>query len=437
MARTPDPAASKTGPRLNLPIFLLALFGVLVVVHLWLQARAGFAFGCTGAGDAASGAGCAAVTSSVYSEFLGVNLLVWGGLFYLAVAALRLGVASAQPPTRETLRTASLALVSVGFLFVLYLVYVQAFVLGAFCTLCLVSSLTVTALFALHLVERAKGPGPAVSAQAALRPYLIGLVALVVLAGADYLVMDDGDRPVPVTATDGVPAPASPARATGLSAECHYDLGTPRLSVFDQLITMQTPYHGDAAAPVRALKIFDPNCPHCRSAHRTLSTFVDGIADRAVFYYHPHALWNHSIPQIQALMIAQDEGRFFEMLEAQFANQERFAALHRGQQSNPDLWLDGVIAGLAQIAGEIGMDAAALERDLRDRKYVGVIGQRATMLQQAGVRSVPRLVIEGDVMANTTQAWSRECITGLVDQHIAEAATDEAATDEAPATSDS
>src|SRR5690606_15625729 len=197
------------------------------------------------------------------------------------------------------------------------------------------------------------------------------------------------------------------------------------------------PCHGEAAPPVRALTLVDPTCPHCRSAHRTLSTFVDGIADRAVFYYHPHALWNHSIPQIQALMIAQDEGRFFEMLEAQFANQERFAALHRGQQSNPDLWLDGVIAGLAQIAGEIGMDAAALERDLRDRKYVGVIGQRATMLQQAGVRSVPRLVLEGDVMANTTQAWSRECITGLVDQHIAEAATDEAATDEAPATSDS
>lgn len=424
MARTPDPAAPATaapatGPRLNLPIFLLALFGVLVVVHLWLQARAGFAFGCTGAGDAASGAGCAAVTTSIYSEFLGLNLLVWGGLFYALVAALRFGIASAKPPMSETLRTASLALVSVGFLFVLYLVFVQAFVLGAFCTLCLVSSLTVAALFVLHLVERAKGPGPAISMQAALRPYLIGLAALVVLAGADYFVMDDGDRPVPVAATGGTQPPSSPARATGLSAECHYDLGTPRLPVFDELITMQTPHHGDVTAPVRALKIFDPNCPHCRTAHRALDSFADGLDD-AVFYYQPHALWDHSVPQIQALMIAQEEGLFFEMLEAQFAEQERFAGLHRGRQNDPEAWLEGTIAGLSRLAGEIGMDAAAVERDLRDRKYVGVINQRAQMLQQAGVRSVPRLVIEGDVMANTNQAWSRECIGGLVDQQLAE-----------------
>src|SRR5690606_984369 len=116
--------------------------------------------------DASSAAGCAAVTSSAYSEFLGLNLLIWGGLFYALVAALRRGVASAKPPTSETLRTASLALVSVGFLFVLYLVYVQAFVLGAFCTLCLVSSLTVATLFVLHLAERVKGPGPAVAMQA-------------------------------------------------------------------------------------------------------------------------------------------------------------------------------------------------------------------------------------------------------------------------------
>ena len=418
MARTPEPAASTTGPRLNLPIFLLALFGVLVVVHLWVQQRADFAFGCTGAGDAASGSGCAEVTSSVYSDFLGVSLLVWGALFYLLVAALRFGIASAKPPTSETLRTASLAVVSVGFLFVLYLVGVQAFALGEFCVLCLLSSLTVAVLFALHLVERAKGPGPAVRMQAALRPYLIGAVALVVLAGADVLLADRSDAPVPVAATSNGVRPGSSAQPVGLSAECHYDLETPRLRVFDQLITMQTPYHGDPEAPVRAVKIFDPNCPHCRNAHRTLSTFTDAMADEAVFYYHPHMLWEHSTPQIQALMIAQEQGKFFEMLDGQFGYQENFVGLHRIRQGNEAQWLDGVLTGLTRIAGEIGMDAEALEQEIRARKYVGLIQQQARMVQEAGVRSVPRLVIEGDVMANTTSAWSRDCIGGLVEQHL-------------------
>src|SRR5690606_19465328 len=150
-------APTAAGPRLNLPIFLLALFGVLVVVHLWVQQRADFAFGCTGAGDAASGSGCAEVTSSAYSSFLGVDLLVWGGLFYLVVAALRVGVAATRPQSSHSLRTASVAVVSVGFLFVVYLLGVQAFVLGQFCALCLASAATVTVLFVLHLIERVKG----------------------------------------------------------------------------------------------------------------------------------------------------------------------------------------------------------------------------------------------------------------------------------------
>ena len=351
MARSPEPVA--TGPRLNLPIFALALVGVLVVVHLWLQQQAGFAFGCTGAGDAASGAGCASVTTSIYSDFLGVSLLVWGGLFYVLVAALRLGVAATVPPLSETLRTASFALVSVAFLFVLYLVGVQAFVLGEFCVLCLLSSLTTTVLFVLHLVERAK-PGPAVTSRVALAPYGLALVALLVLAGTDMLISDAGDAPA-VAAADGAQPVQAASQEGWVSATCHYDLESPRFSAFDDLITMQTPYHGNAGAPVRALKIFDPNCPHCKNAHQTLNTFAGSIADEVAFYYHPHLLWPRSMPQIQALMIAQDEGLFFEMLDAQFAYQDQFAGLHRARQGNEAQWLGAVIAGLKRIAIEIGM----------------------------------------------------------------------------------
>lgn len=415
MARATDPTAP--GPRLNLPIFALALVGVLVVVHLWLQQQAGFAFGCTGAGDATSGAGCAEVTSSIYSDFLGVSLLVWGGLFYVVVAALRWGIAATKPPLSETLRTASLVAVSLGFLFVLYLVSVQAFVLEQFCVLCLLSSLTTTALFALHLVERVKGPGPAILAPVALRPYALALVALVVLAGADVLLSDGGDTPV---------APADTERAVQMASQegwvsntCHYDFESPRLSVFDELITMQTPYHGTADAPVRALKIFDPNCPHCKNGHQTLNSFVDSM-DEATFYYHPHMLWSHSLPQIQALLIARDEGKFFEMLDRQFAYQQQFAGLHRARQGNEEQWLDGVLVGLRRIADEIGLDADMLEREIRARKYAGLIQQRAQLVREAGVGSVPRLVIEGNVMQNTPEAWSRECIGALVEQNIAE-----------------
>lgn len=63
--------ATRLLPRI---IFGFALFGVLVVTHLWLQKEAGFAYGCTGVEDISvtnladtmrEEPGCAQVTNSI------------------------------------------------------------------------------------------------------------------------------------------------------------------------------------------------------------------------------------------------------------------------------------------------------------------------------------------------------------------------------------
>ena len=400
MARTNAPAS---GPRLNLPIFLLALLGLLVVVHLWVQAQADFAQGCTGAGDAASGAGCAAVTSSVYSEFLGISLLVWGGLFYVGLAALRAGVAAQRPPTSETLRTASFWLSAAGFLFALYLVSVQVFVLEQFCVLCLASSLTAAAIFVLHLVERAK-PGPAVALSVALRPYALAAVALVVLAGADIMLAgDDADEQsdVPIITPGSTPR----VRTAAETADCHYDYGMPRLEGFDDLVTMETSFEGNPDAPVRVMKIFDPNCPHCKTLHTALEGVIPQLEDEARFYYKPNPIWDYSIPQTQALYLAAEEGKFFEMLNLQF-----------GAQRQGGLSLDQI----ADAARRIGMDPDRVRQEIEARKYVGLITKENQIMEAAGVRSVPKLVIEGRVLANTSETWTAECIGRLVEAAAAE-----------------
>jgi protein-disulfide isomerase len=391
---------------------------VLVVVHLWVQAQAGFAFGCTGAGDAASGAGCAEVTTSIYSDFLGVSLLVWGGAFYLLLAALRVGVAALEPPTSDTLRTASLALVSVGFLFVLYLLGVQAFVLGQFCTLCLLSSATTTVLFALHLVERAKGPGPAVAASVALRPYAIAAVALIVLAGADVLLADTSPAPAPVAQGQNADGSVQAAlTAGGVSAGCRYDVEVARFRDFDRLLTMETPYHGSADAPVNVMKIFDPNCPHCNTLHQILEPAIAQLGDEARFYYKPYPIWDYSVPQVQALYLAGEEGKFFEMLELQFANQQRGG-----------LSLDQIVA----LAERIGMDGERVRREIENRKYVGLIRQQNELIQETGLRSVPKVAIEGRVIVSTDEAFTTDCLGALIDL----AAREKGAVEESPSAAD-
>ncbi len=392
------PNTTARGPRLNLPIFLLALLGVLVVVHLWIQSQAGFEFGCTGAGDAESGSGCADVTTSAYSTFLGLDVLVWGGLFYVAVAALRFGAAMLKAPTSETLRKVSFWVVTAGFLFALYLVSVQTFMLTQFCTLCLVSSLTTTVLFVLHLIERSKGPGRDVVVSTALRPYALGLVALVVLAGADVML-----APEPEESTAAVPRGVQ--RVSAETAECHYDYETPRFSAFDQLISMDTPFAGNPDGPVRVMKIFDPNCPHCKTLHTALETILPQIEDQVKLYYKPYAIWDYSIPQAQALYLAAEQGQFSEMLDLQFDNQRPGVGLSRNQ--------------LVDAARRMGLDAETMGQELDSRKYVGLIREENQIISQSGIRSVPRLVIEGRVLANTPTTWTAGCISRLV-EHAAE-----------------
>jgi protein-disulfide isomerase len=299
---------------------------------------------------------------------------------------------------------------SIGFLFVLYLVYVQAAVLGAFCTLCLVSAVTVATIFVLHLVERVKGPGPAVAASVALRPYAIAAVALLVLAGADVVLFDRDEAPAPVAAGGDEGSVQAALAAGGVSATCRYDVEAPRLASFDRLITMDTPYEGSPDAPVRMLKIFDPNCPHCKQAHEILEgQVVPEVGDDARLFYHPHALWPHSIPQIQALYLANEEGKFFEMLEQQFQQQQAIAALRRQGRE------DDILNGLVRMAEQIGMDGPAFRSELEARKYVGLIEENRRLVSESGVRSVPRLVIEGRVMASTNEAWTLDCIGQLAD----------------------
>lgn len=388
--------------RLNLPMFLLALFGVLVVVHLWVQSRVGFAFGCTGLGDGA-GSGCAAVTGSPYSSLLGLDLLVWGGLFYLVVAALRLGVAGARVPLAEKLKKASLGATAMGFAFSLYLVSVQAFVLNEFCALCLASSATTTALFGLHVVEWRRGPAAGVSGPAhagafsvmGLRPYVLGIIAFVVLSGAIVMLLG-GRTPeanLAALAGDGAVQPTSEE----LAQACQYDPELQRFALFDLFTSGRAVFDGSPTAQARALKIFDPNCPHCATLHAQMTHIVPAYRDRIRFYYQPIALWDWSIPQIQAMYLAREKSHeaFLQMMNMQFEG-----------------WRPGGIPAdtLVAWAGQIGLDEEAFRRDLLGGKYVPVIQSERQMSAGAGVNSVPMLFFEGRAILNTRLTWSPECL---------------------------
>ena len=435
MAKRP-PAKYPAGilPRV---IFGVALFGVLVVTHLWLQQSAGFAAGCSGFADVTvtnlaetmrEEPGCATVTNSVYAKFLGVSNVMWGLLFYVAVALLRLGHAATG---NDRLRLASFGLVGVGFLYTLYLVYLQAAVIGAFCVLCMTSALTVTALLILHAMEHARLRRTATDAPAPARPALslkpFALVAAVfaVLLVADVVVAQQrgADAPEVAEAAEAEdastvtptarPEPTPPAvEIADPARQCTYDPQYQGIEGFDRFT--DGPYRGSADAPVAVVEIFDPNCPHCKDLGATLKQVIEEQGENARFYYQPFPLRDNSFGQVAALYIAEEQGKFFELMDELFERQ------------TPTQWgmtLDQIVA-----AGEAaGMDAAALRARLSDEAglqplLARIFEDRVATVEALGTDdgiSVPKLLINGNLVAPTYESYSPDCLTYFIEQAAA------------------
>lgn len=93
--------------------------------------------------------GCDTVTTSNYSVLWGVHLYVWGMAFYLTIGLLALLY-------WDTKKVIFLKLLSmgtiVGFVVSLYYLYLQKFVIKAFCIYCIGSAITSTILFALGIL---------------------------------------------------------------------------------------------------------------------------------------------------------------------------------------------------------------------------------------------------------------------------------------------
>ncbi len=123
---------------------LAAFVGMMDSAYVGLNSLSDTLIPCGPAG------GCDEVLNSPYSHWGGISIAWFGFLFYLAVSGGGVfGLSGFQRVFRFTLVASSAA-----FLVTLYLLYVQAFVLQAFCDYCLLSAFLVFVILGLHLALR-------------------------------------------------------------------------------------------------------------------------------------------------------------------------------------------------------------------------------------------------------------------------------------------
>ena len=129
----------------------LALLGVAVSAYLTIFKLTDNQRMCLGNG------GCSKVNSSVYAEVYGIPVAIIGIGGYAVIAALTfMEDRNRFLKQNGTMLVFGLALI--GFLFTLYLIYVELALIKALCPFCVTSQITMTILFILSIIRLARQP---------------------------------------------------------------------------------------------------------------------------------------------------------------------------------------------------------------------------------------------------------------------------------------
>jgi len=135
-------------------IALLALAGLSIALYLWLHTIGVIGDLRCGTGD------CEYVQTSPYGALFGVPVAFYGVVGFAAMLAVALaGLQPAYLGRRWPTRLLA-ALAVGGFLFTLYLTYIELFVLHAICRWCVGSAVVMTAIaiVAVSAVRRERSP---------------------------------------------------------------------------------------------------------------------------------------------------------------------------------------------------------------------------------------------------------------------------------------
>ena len=122
----------------------VALIGLADSIYLTIKHYTGEAVPCTIV------AGCEQVLTSSYAEIAGIPLAIFGAAAYFVAFSLAILTAFSN---RQMWKVFGVQVVLMT-MFTVWLIYLQAFVIGAFCQFCLLSAGTTITLLIIFLISK-------------------------------------------------------------------------------------------------------------------------------------------------------------------------------------------------------------------------------------------------------------------------------------------
>ena len=128
-------------------IALLALVGLFVAVYLWLHA-----IGVGGAIKCGASGGCEVVQTSRWAVFLGQPVALYGVFGYVVILIVALAGLRPAALVQRGWNVLLFGLATIGFVFTLYLTYLEVFVIQAICRWCVGSALIITVIWVVAVL---------------------------------------------------------------------------------------------------------------------------------------------------------------------------------------------------------------------------------------------------------------------------------------------
>jgi len=189
----------------------------------------------------------------------------------------------------------------------------------------------------------------------------------------------------------------------GAPVGCSYDPNMQSVQNWYKLVGPDDLTIGNPRARVAVIEFLDPNCPHCKHLHPHIKQLIDTYKDQVRFYIKPMPIWQISVQQIEAIYLAGDQGKWQEMLDAQFEVQQSGGLSYEQ---------------LLDIARQIGLDVEAFKAGLESGKYRRKALINRQLARAVGINSVPKVLINGKPVLNQTGSLNYTCLSYLVGQEL-------------------
>jgi protein-disulfide isomerase len=162
-----------------------------------------------------------------------------------------------------------------------------------------------------------------------------------------------------------------------------------------------SPVRGPSDAPVTIIEFSDFQCPFCSRGFNTLNDIEGQYKGKVkvVFKQNPLPFHQNAKPAAEASLAAGEQGKFWEMYEQLFKNQQKLGA--------DDL------NGYAQA---IGLDMGKFKAAMESHKFASKVDEELKQGQAAGVSGTPTFVINGHKLVGAQPA---DAFKKVIDEELA------------------